>query len=178
MKTSAFIAISLDGFIARENGDIDWLPAEQAAPDDGDFGYNAFSEAVDALVMGRGTYDKMVTFGFWPFGDRPVVVLSTRELDRPAHVPASVERMACPPAQCIARLEARGVRQLYVDGGYTIQSFLRAGLLNRLIITRVPVLIGNGIRLFGPLQQDVKLRHVSTRTFSNGLVQSEYAILR
>lgn len=185
MEATVYIGTSLDGFIARENGDIDWLTdgsdqgTDEAKPTDSaeDYGYEEFFATVDALVMGRGTYDKVLTFGEWPYGDKPVIVLTSRPLDRPTQVPGTVESMSCSPAECVARLEARGMRHLYVDGGKTIQSFLRAGLITRLIITRLPVLIGRGIPLFGPLDRDVKLRHVTTRSFPNGFVQSEYEVV-
>jgi dihydrofolate reductase len=84
--------------------------------------------------------------------------------------------MSGAPAAIVSQLEARGIQHIYVDGGLTIQRFLQAGLIHRLIITRVPVLIGTGIPLFGPLQRDVSLKHVATRHFPSGLVQSEYAV--
>ena len=130
---------------------------------------------VDALVLGRKTYDKVLTFDAWPYGQKPVFVLSTRPLVA-APPGAVVERMSGDPAEIVAQLTARGVRHAYVDGGMTIQRFLQAGLIQRLIITRVPVLIGDGIPLFGALQGDVALTHVATRAYASGLVQSEYAV--
>ena len=175
MKASVYIAVSLDGFIARSNGDLDWLPAP-VGPGGEDYGYGAFMKTVDVIVMGRGTYEKVLSFGSWPY-ETPVVVLSSRNLTLPALAPASIEIMSGPPAEVVARLESRGLEHAYVDGGVTIQRFLEAGLIQRLIITRVPVLIGSGIPLFGPLTRDVPLYHVNSRTFANGLVQSEYSII-
>jgi dihydrofolate reductase len=166
----------LDGFIARENGDLDWLPAGGGVSADEDYGYKTFMSTVDALVMGRHTYEKVRTFGDWPYGDKPVVVLSTRQLTIPPFLAKSVESMSGTPAEVLARLAARGARHLYVDGGKTIQLFLDAGAIQRLIITRIPVLIGQGIPLFGPLQRDVRLRHIETRQYASGLVQSEYEV--
>jgi dihydrofolate reductase len=136
----------------------------------------AFIATVDALVMGRKTYEKVLTFTTWPYGDKPVFVLSTRTL-RPAPPGAVVERMAGDPAEIVSQLDGRGVRHVYVDGGITVQRFLEAGLIQRLIVTRVPVLIGAGIPLFGALPHDVALSHVGTRQYDSGLVQSEYAVL-
>ena len=131
---------------------------------------------MDAIVIGRKTFETVLAFPSWPYGDKRVVVLSTRPLDFSALRGAVVEQMAGPPAEIVARLAATGSHHLYVDGGITIQGFLRAGLVQRLVITRVPVLIGEGIPLFGSLPRDVRLRHVMTRHFPSGLVQSEYQV--
>ncbi len=172
MKASVFIATSVDGFIARANGGLDWLP-----PGGGEeHGYDAFIATVDALVIGRGTFETVLRFDTWPYGAKPVFVLTTRPLPVPLPSGAVVERMSGDPRDVVAQLAARGVRHIYVDGGITIQRFLRAGLIQRLIITRVPVLIGTGIPLFGPLQRDISLTHVATRHFPSGIVQSEYAV--
>lgn len=172
--TAVFIATSLDGFIARENGDIDWLPAD---PDNTeDYGYAAFMNSVDALVMGRNTFEKVLTFGEWPYQKKPVIVLSHRPLDIPASLADCVESMSGEPADILARLSARGYRHLYLDGGITIQRFLAAGLVHRIILTRIPILSGRGIPLFGPLPHDLALRHTGTRSYPNGIVQSEYEI--
>jgi dihydrofolate reductase len=131
---------------------------------------------VDALVMGRNTYEKVLTFSEWPYGEKPVFVLSTRPLV-PFPAGAVVERMAGTPAEILSQLGARGIAHVYVDGGITVQSFLEAGLIQRLIITRVPVLIGAGIPLFGVIPHDIMLSHVSTRQYASGLVQSEYEVV-
>jgi len=171
VKASVFIGTSLDGFIARANGDLDWLP-----PGGGEeHGYDAFMATVDALVIGRKTYETVLTFDTWPYGEKPVYVLSTRAL-APALPGAVVERLSGAPAEIVAQLAARGVGHVYVDGGITIQGFLQAGLIQRLIITRIPVLLGAGIPLFGALHQDIHLTHVGTRQYASGLVQSEYVI--
>src|SRR3970040_1863134 len=117
---------------------------------------------VHALVIGRKPYETVLTFDTWPYGEKPVFVLSTRTL---AHAPlgAVVERLSGDPAEIVLQLDARGIRHMYVDGGITIQRFLQAGLIQRLIITRVPVLIGAGIPLFGPLKGATALRHAPTR---------------
>ena len=130
---------------------------------------------VDALVMGRKTFETVLTFDTWPFPDKPVFVLSTQPL-APAPSGAVVEHMSGEPAEIASQLDARGIRHIYVDGGITIQRFLQAGLIQRLIITRVPVLIGEGIPLFGALACDLVLTHVATRQYASGLVQSEYQV--
>ena len=171
MLATVFVGASVDGFIARPDGGLDWLPT-----DDVDHGYREFLATVDALVIGRGTFETVLGFDEWPYGQKPVIVLSSGTLNlTPVHG-RPVEQMHGEPAEVVARLEARGIGHIYVDGGLTIQRFLRAGLIQRMIITRVPVLIGQGIPLFGELDADVRLRHVRTRDFSNGLVQSEYLV--
>jgi dihydrofolate reductase len=171
MTVSVFIGASVDGFIARPNGDLDWLPDDPEA-----HGYDEFMASVDALVMGRKTFETVLTFGAWPYGDKRVVVLSSRPVDLSAAAGGLVEQMAGPPAEIVAKLAASGAHHLYIDGGVTIQGFLRAGLVQRLIITRVPVLIGEGIPLFGTLPRDIRLHHVATRSYPSGLVQTEYHV--
>jgi dihydrofolate reductase len=177
MKASVYIATSLDGFIARANGDIDWLPGGGSVDDGEDYGYKAFMETINVLVMGRHTYEKALTFAAWPYGSTPVVVLSSKQVHIPQHLAASVESLSCSPGELVRRLSERGARHLYVDGGKTIQGFLEAGLLQQLIITTIPILLGTGIPLFGPLTHDIRLRHIETRQFVNGLVQSTYEVI-
>jgi dihydrofolate reductase len=172
MTASVFVGASVDGFIARPNDDLDFLPPGGGEP----HGYNEFIASVDAIVIGRKTFEKVLTLGPWAYGDKRVVVLSSRPLDLSAAVGGSVEQMGGPPAEIVAHLAARGAHELYIDGGITIQRFLRAGLIQRLIITRVPVLIGEGVPLFGTLPRDIRLRHVATRHYPSGLVQSEYEV--
>ena len=171
MTVSVFVGTSLDGFIARANGALDWLPADGEP-----HGYDEFIASVDAIVIGRKTFETVLGFGGWAYGSKRVVVLSSRPLDLSPAKGGVVEQMAGPPAEIVARLAAGGIHHLYVDGGITIQGFLRAGVVDRLIITRVPVLIGAGIPLFGSLLHDIRLRHVATRHFPSGLVQSEYQV--
>jgi dihydrofolate reductase len=178
MTVSVFIGTSVDGFIARLNGAFDFLPADGGEP----HGYIEFMATVDALVIGRNTYEIVLAFPEWPYKDKRVVVLSSRPVDfsevrRKIGRGGVVEQMAGEPAEIVAKLAANGVQHIYVDGGITIQNFLRAGLVQRLTITRVPVLIGEGIPLFGALPHDVRLRHVATQTYPSGLVKSEYEVV-
>jgi dihydrofolate reductase len=173
MTVSVFVGTSVDGFIARPNGSFDFLPEGGGEP----HGYEEFMAGVDALVIGRKTFETVLAFPAWPYGKKPVVVLSSRPLDLSTVRGGVVEQMSGPPAGIVARLADRGAHNLYVDGGITIQGFLSDGLVERLIITRVPVLIGEGISLFGSLPHDVRLHHVATRAFASGLVQSEYRVV-
>jgi dihydrofolate reductase len=172
MMASVFIGTSLDGFIARLNDDLDFLPPDGGEP----HGYNEFMAGIDAMVIGRKTFEKVLTLGPWPYADKRVVVLSSRPLDLSAAVGGLVEQMAGLPSEIVSQLAASGAHHLYIDGGITIQRFLCAGLIQRLIITRVPVLIGEGVPLFGTLPRDIKLHHVATRHYPSGLVQSEYLV--
>jgi dihydrofolate reductase len=169
---SVFVGTSLDGFIARLNGAFDFLPAGGGEP----HGYDEFIASVDAIVMGRKTFETVLALGPWPYGNKRVVVLSSRPIDLSAVSGGVVEQMAGTPAQIVSKLAATGAHNLYIDGGITIQEFLRAGLIQRIVITRVPVLIGEGIPLFGTLSGDVRLRHVATRQYPSGLVSSEYLV--
>jgi dihydrofolate reductase len=172
MKASVFIATSLDGFIAREDGGLDWLPADGGEP----HGYDEFIATVDAIVIGRKTFETVLGFGAWPYTQQQVIVLSASMANLHAPAGAACELMAGPPEEIVGRLTQRGMKHLYIDGGVTIQRFLRAGLIQRLIITRIPVLLGSGIPLFGPLAKDIRFEHVGTRWFPSGMVQSEYVV--
>jgi dihydrofolate reductase len=171
MTVSVFVGTSVDGFIARPNGDLDFLPPGGGEP----HGYNEFIATVDAIVIGRKTFETVLAMDEWPYGNKRVVVLSSRPIDL-SGVDGVVEQMSGSPADIVSRLAASGARHLYVDGGITIQGFLRAGLVQRLVITHVPVLIGEGVPLFGTLPHDIRLRHIATRYYPSGLVQSEYEI--
>jgi dihydrofolate reductase len=173
MTASVFIGTSLDGFIARLNGEYDFLPEGGGEP----HGYTEFMASVDALVIGRKTFETVLTLPEWPYGEKRVVVLSSRPIDFSKGRGRRIEQMAGSPAEIAAKLAASGAHHLYVDGGITIQRFLRAGLIQRLTITRVPVLIGEGIPLFGALPHDVRLRHIATQQFASGLVKSEYEVV-
>jgi len=173
MMVSVFVGTSLDGFIARRNGEFDFLPAGGGEP----HGYDEFIATVDVIVMGRGTFETVLKMSPWPYGEKRVVVLSSRRLDLTEVRGGVVEQMAGTPAEIVAKLAAQGSKHAYVDGGITVQGFLRAGLVQRLTITRVPVLIGDGIPLFGSLAQDVQLRHLGTRQYASGLVTSEYEVV-
>lgn len=172
MIVSVFVGTSVDGFLARPNGDLDFLPADGGEP----HGYEEFIKRVDALVIGRKTFETVLSFPTWPYGKKRVVVLSSRPLDLSAVRGGVVEQMAGSPHEIISKLATSGARHLYVDGGITIQAFLRAGLVQRLVITRVPVLIGEGIPLFGNLPHDLRLHHVATQHYPSGLVKSEYRV--
>jgi dihydrofolate reductase len=173
VKSSVFVGTSLDGFIAREDGSFDFLPQGGGE----EHGYAKFFASVQALLLGRKTYETALGFKRWPYGKKPVFVLSSRPL-APAPRGARVEHLSGSPEGVWTVLESRGIEHVYVDGGATIQAFLNAGLIQHLTITRVPVLIGRGISLFGPTMRDIPLEHVRTRSYASGLVTSEYEAIR
>lgn len=179
MTVTVYVGTTLDGFIARPDGGIDFLLDDPPGPEE-DFGFAAFFATVDALVMGRRSFEKVLEFPEWPYGEKRVVVLTHRPLDLAAARArgARVETMAGVPKDIVARLAAEGARRLYVDGGQTAQAFLRDGFVDRIVLTRLPLLIGQGLPIFGPLPGDVRLRHIATRSWPNGFVQSEYEVRR
>jgi dihydrofolate reductase len=173
IKVSVYIATSLDGFIARRNGDIDWLSGGEGG---GDYGYAEFISTVDLIVMGRNTYEKVLTFGGWPY-EKKVIVLTGRDLAIPQKLSGKVEPHNLSPSNLIHKLELQDVKHIYLDGGVTIQRFLREGLVHEMTITTIPVLIGEGLALFGSLHKDVGLELLDSRSFQNGFVQNKYRVL-
>lgn len=182
MQASVYIATSLDGFIAREDGTLDWLPGSgddhETQNGSDDLGFNAFMDSVDVLVMGRNTYELVLSSGLWPYGDKRVIVLSNTLSKIADHLPETVELGSALPQDLYNELKDSGARHLYIDGGRTIQGFLAAGLIDEMIITRIPVLIGSGIPLFGPLPKDKLLQHIETISYENGFVQSRYGVMQ
>jgi dihydrofolate reductase len=172
-----FIATSLDGFIARENGEIDWLLQHDQAGED--HGYDDFIKDIDAIVMGRGTFEAVRGMSDW-FYNRPVLILSAglSQQEVPADLAGKVRFSGKSPQDAMAMLEAEGCSRVYVDGGRVIQSFLTLGMISDMVITRVPILLGTGRPLFGGVQRDVSLAHTGTRSFPSGLVQSSYKVER
>jgi dihydrofolate reductase len=167
--------MSLDGFIARTNGDLDWLQGSGNGA--ADYGYQRFIARINAIVMGRRTFEKVLTFGKWPY-EKPVIILTHRSLRIPTELRSKVEIMEGTPKEIVCRLAERGHAHLYLDGGRTIQEFLRAGLVNELVLSRLPILLGKGIPLFGPLPSDTRLKHSKTKVYPGGMVQSTYEILK
>ena len=172
MKVSVFCGTSVDGFLARLDDTFDFLDTPEAGP----HGFTEFFNIVDVVVIGRRTFEVVQKLGhFGLYGKKQVVVLSSKPLDL-SSIKARIEQMSGTPQEILGQLEKRGFKHAYVDGGITIQRFLTAGLVDHITVTRVPVLIGNGISLFGPLPRDIHLRHAETRSYKGGLVQSKYEI--
>jgi dihydrofolate reductase len=173
MRLSVFCGVSVDGFLARPDDALDFLHTSEQES----HGFKEFLASVDVIVIGRRTFDVVRKLGHLAlYGEKPVVVLSSRPLDFSSVKHGAVEQMSGEPTEIVQRLKSRGFKHAYIDGGITIQRFLAAGCIDRMVITRVPVLIGAGIPLFGPLPRDISLRHVATRSYNGRLVQSEYEI--
>jgi dihydrofolate reductase len=173
-SAEVFIATSLDGFIARPDGDILWLTS-RPVPEGEDFGYATFLDGIGAMVMGRESFEKVLTFPEWPY-KTPVVVLS-RTPDRvtvPEALKDQVRVTSKSPREVLEELAAEGVSRIYLDGGQTIRSFLAEGLVRRVIVTLIPVLLGQGRPLWGHGAGDVNLTLVASRSWENGFVQVEY----
>jgi dihydrofolate reductase len=173
MKLSVFCGVSVDGFLARPDDSFDFLNSGEQEP----HGFTEFFSSVDVIVIGRRTFEVALKLGHLAlYGAKPVVVLTTHPLDVSSVASRNIEQSSGNPSDIKEQLKARGFQHVYVDGGITIQRFIAAGCIGRLVITRVPVLIGSGIALFGPVSRDITLRHIETRSYTGGLVQSEYEI--
>lgn len=165
--------MSVDGFLARRDDTFDFLLAGEQVP----HGFEEFLASVDVVVMGRRTFEVVLRLGYLAtYGKKPMMVLSSRPVDFSSAKGGVVEQMSDEPTEIVKQLKSRGFKHAYIDGGITIQRFLAAGLIDRLVLTRVPVLIGEGVPLFGPVPRDISLRHVATRSYNGGLVQSEYEV--
>lgn len=166
MKCLAYLAASVDGYIATPGDGLEWLD-HMPAPPGTDFGYERFVDSVDVLVMGRNTFDTVVGMEQWPY-ELPVVVMSRSEFRRPEIVGDSdVEVSTLSPTELVAELSDAGRQAAYVDGGALITSFLADGLLDELIVTQVPVVLGDGIPLFGKLDQPVWLDLVGVERYGS-----------
>lgn len=175
-----FVGASLDGYIARRDSDLDWLtdpPPEirhrVPTSDRPALEWDTFYPTIDHLLMGRGTYEKVLTFGDWPYADLAVVVLSsTLTVDDPR---ITVVRTL---EEATEHLESDAAENVYIDGGRVIQSCLAAGLVDEITVGIAPVVLGDGIPLFGPLSTDVRLRLEGTHATTGGMVHVTYAVER
>lgn len=170
-----FIATSLDGYISTPDGGIEWL-IRRDDPNE-DHGYNDFIRDIDGLIMGRGTYEKAITFDSWQY-TVPVLVMSRtlKSKDIPIILKDKIQIVDSSPIDLMKSLNAKGWRKVYVDGGQIIQSFLRDNLIADMVITTAPVLLGEGRNLFGSLNSETSLTHIKTTAFPSGLVQSKYRV--
>ncbi|GAB5416670.1 MAG: dihydrofolate reductase family protein [Crocinitomicaceae bacterium] len=172
-KNKVFIATSIDGYIADKNGGIDWLH-NVPNPDGDDMGYAAFMDEVDALIMGRNTFDTVRSFDMdWPYS-KPVFVLSNRLKEIPREYTGKVFLVNGELPEILHEIRRKGHQNIYIDGGSTIQSFLRQGLIDTMIITQIPIVLGGGIPLFGDLESPQKFNCVETKRFLGSVVQSRF----
>lgn len=174
MSNKVFIATSLDGYIAAKDGDLTWL-TEFPTPTNSDGGFSKFVEGVDAIVMGRNSCEKVLSFDIeWPYTKKVFVLTnSLSKLDSSLSDKAEIVRGDL--KLLVKSLNSRGYKNLYIDGGNVIQSFMRLGLIDELTITQIPIILGEGIPLFAKLPQ-TRLKHLSTEVFDNGMIQSHYKV--
>lgn len=172
MGRYVFIASSVDGFIARKDGDIDWLN-EIPNPEQIDYGYFEFMKNMDAVVMGRNTFEKVLTFGKWPY-DKPVFVLSRTLKNTDNSLNGNVEIVNKRNEELVEELKSEGLNNLYIDGGITIQSFLKEDLIDEMIISTIPIILGEGIPLFGNAGVEEKFDLIESKSYPNGIVQNHY----
>ncbi len=175
MKTTVYIGTSLDGFIAGKDGDITWL--EQFANDEAMRAYEEFISRIDAIVIGRGTFEKILTFPSWPY-ELKAYLLSNSIKQVPDDLKEKITLLSMQPKELLNYLSGLGFSNIYIDGGKVIQSFLKEDLIDELIISKVPVLLGSGIPLFGSQDASLQFKHLQTQVASNGLVRSYYERLR
>lgn len=180
VKVSVYIGTSLDGFIARENGDIGWLDeANKNVTPGEDFGFNNFIESVDLIVMGRKTFEQVKVFDNWPYMDKRLIVLTTKNLQ----IPEKLERFTTTsstfvPEKLISELSDQHVDHIYIDGGLVIQEFLSAGLVDEIIVTIVPIIIGRGKSFSKLVSKDLHLNHLKTTVYEFGFIQNKYRITK
>ena len=177
LRASVFIAASLDGFIAGENGELDWLDAANAlVPEGEDCGFQAFFETVDVLIMGRNTFEKVLQFDTWGYGKTRVIVLSRNAIEIPEKLAQTVTHSSETPKELWNRLSEEGAGRLYIDGGITIQRFLAEGLIDDITITLIPVILGKGIPLFGETKKNIHLTPITVKKYDFGFVQLTYQV--
>ena len=176
MQASVYIATSLDGFIARTDGSVDWLMSADASETSEDYGFHDFLNSIDCMIMGRKTMDFVLNFNEWIYEGKRVIVFSSTLQETPSALAGKIELYSGSIPELVERLESEGIKRLYVDGGKTIQSFINEGLITDLTITTIPILLGEGIPLFGKTHHDIQLEHISTISYPSGFVKSTYEI--
>ena len=172
MTNSVYIATSLDGYIATLKGGIEWLNTFPN-PTDSDYGYHEFIDGVDAIVMGRKTFELVSSFSFWPYSKKVFVLSNSLQEIRPELVDRA-EMVQGDVTTIVKKLNQAGYQNLYIDGGKAIQSFLKKNLIDELIISKLPIILGDGIPLFTAQDHKVEFEHCSTKVFEGGLVKSHY----
>ena len=184
MKCSAFIATSVDGYIATLDGDVNWLESagkpnvnmgEQA-----DMGFNNYIASVDCMIMGRKTMEKLSSFNLtpeqWPYADTPIFVLSNTEKETPENLKGKVEMVSGDIPALMAQLEKGGYDHAYIDGGAIITSFINLKLISEITITRAPVILGEGIPLFGKTVKHIRMEEAEAVAYPNNFIQVKYKV--
>ncbi|QPN89290.1 dihydrofolate reductase family protein [Proteus vulgaris] len=173
MNIVVYIATSLDGYIADKQGNIDWL-TDIENPENSDFGFADFLNEIDAIVMGRTTFETIMSFDIdWPY-TQPVFVLSHTLKRLSTSLPDNVEIMSGNVSEIIQRLNQNNYKRVYIDGGKTVQGFIDEGFVDELIITKIPILLGCGVPLFIPNNNKIEFVHYKTEIYRDSLVKSHY----
>lgn len=183
MKCSVYIATSVDGYIATPDGGVDWLHTSgnlEADMGSEDMGFQSFMDSVDCMIMGRKCMEMISSMNLtpeqWPYGDVRIVVLSNTVKEPPENLREKVEMYSGDIQELILKLESSGFKHAYIDGGSTITSFVNLKLINEITITKVPVLLGEGIPLFGKINKSVKLENAEASAFPNDFIQVKYSV--
>ena len=176
VKASVYIATSLDGYIARDDGSTGWLKNIEYEIGE-DYGYEKFFQSVDSFIVGRNTFELSLKFPEWPYGDKKVFVMTKRHLELNDEIKGKATIVSSTPKDLVNILSGEGLKHAYVDGGLTIQSFLTAGLIDEMTITSIPILIGKGKPLFGRLNNDIKLQLLENTFYKNGFVKNVYRVI-
>ena len=184
MKCSVYIATSADGYIATTDGGVNWLhtAGDQDADmgDNPDMGFGSFIDSIDCMIMGRKCMEMISSMDLtpeqWPYGDTHIVVLSNTVKEPPENLLGKVEMYSGDIQSLIKKLETNGFKHAYIDGGSTITSFINLKLIDKMTITKAPVLLGEGIPLFGKINQSVKLENAEATAFPNEFIQIKYDV--
>jgi dihydrofolate reductase len=177
-KVSIFVATSVDGFIAREDGDVSWLESFDSMGDGEDGGFANFFSQIDLMVVGRATFEKVMSFDTWLYGEKPIWVVSRTLSSLPEGFNGNVKIINASPSEILQSAQTQGFQHIYLDGGKLIQSFLKEELADELTITRVPILLGKGIPLFGLLEKELRLELIKVTSWQNGFIGEKYRCLR
>ena len=184
MKCSVYIATSSDGYIATQDGGVDWLHTagnpEADMSHNPDIGFNDFIASVDCMIMGRKCMDAISSFNLapeqWPYGETKIYVLSHSMKQPPENLRGKVEMYSGDIAKLVSQLESDGFKHAYIDGGTTITAFINLQLINEMTITRAPIILGKGVPLFGELNKSIKLTNSEAIVFPNDFIQEKFAV--
>ncbi|MCJ8345756.1 dihydrofolate reductase family protein [bacterium] len=173
MSNIVFIAASIDGYIADKNGAIDWLHSIPN-PEASDMGFLDHFERIDALLMGRKTLEVVCSLDVeWPYS-KPVFVLSHSMTSIPQAYQDKVFLVKGPLKDILKDLKNKGYKNLYIDGGVTIQNFLKEDLIDEMVITTIPILLGGGSPLFGDLTEALNFKHIKAKRYADAIVQNYF----
>ena len=183
MICSIYVATSVDGYIATVDGGVDWLHSAgnlEADMGSEDMGFQSFMDSVDCMIMGRKCMEMISSMNLtpeqWPYGDVRIVVLSNTVKEPPENLRGKIEMYSGDIQELIIKLESSGFKHAYIDGGTTITSFINLDLVDEMTITKAPVLLGEGIPLFGKINKRINLEEANASVFPNNFIQIKYTV--